>query len=109
MPSLFALALALTVQASPVAPAPGAAPTAPVDADEQEFFALFDGDKDGAITRAEFDAFAAKADAEAATADPSQKGQVVQSLGMVFPMMDADKDGRITRPEFRALTKPGVQ
>lgn len=109
MPSLFALALALTVQAPPVAPAPGAAPVAPADADEQEFFALFDGDKDGAITRAEFDAFAAKADAEAASADPAQKGQVMQGLGMVFPMMDTDKDRRITRAEFRALSNMGEQ
>lgn len=106
MLSLLVLALAVQV---PPASAPPAAPVVPADADEAEFFALFDADRDGAITRAEFDAFAARADAEAASADPAQKGQVLQGLGMVFPMMDADRDGRITRPEFRALAAAGNQ
>ncbi len=106
---LFAV-LALALQTAPTAP-PAATPPAPVvepgAEDETEFFALFDTDKDGTISKAEFDAMSAKIDAEAAKQDPSQKGQAAAGLATAFALMDQNKDGKITREEFRAIVKAG--
>jgi len=85
---MFVVALALALQTAP-APAP-AAPPAPVvepaAEDETEFFAMFDTDKDGTISKAEFDAMSAKIDAEAAKQDPEQKGQVAAGLATALTL-----------------------
>jgi Ca2+-binding EF-hand superfamily protein len=115
---MLTFVLALAFQTVPVpaptpvpTPAPQTAPqTAPEPAvspeaeDENEFFALFDTDKAGAITKAEFDGVSARIDAEAAAQDPSQKGQVAAGLATAFALLDQNKDGKITREEFRAVT-----
>ena len=89
---------------APATPAPVVEPSAE---DEQEFFALFDTDKDGTISKAEFDAMSAKIDAEAAKQDPSQKGQAAAGLATAFALMDQNKDGKITREEYRAVVQAG--
>lgn len=101
--------LLLALQAAPQTPAPATpAPVVePAAEDETEFFAVFDTDKDGTITKAEFDAMSAKIDAEAAKQDPSQKGQAASGLATAFALMDQNKDGKITRDEFRAVVKAG--
>ena len=107
-PMLFAV-LALALQTAPT-PAP-AAPPAPVvepgAEDETEFFTVFDTDKDGTISKAEFDAMSAKIDAEAARQDPSQKGQAAAGLATAFALMDQNKDGKITREEYRNVVQAG--
>ncbi len=106
---MFLAVLALALQTTP-APAP-ATPPAPVvepaAEDETEFFGIFDKDKDGTISKAEFDVMSAQIDAEAAKQDPSQKGQAAAGLATAFALMDQNKDGRITREEFRAVVKAG--
>ena len=108
---MFLAVLALALQTTPT-PAP-ATPPAPVvepaAEDETEFFTMFDTDKDGTISKAEFDAMSAKIDAEAAKQDPSQKGQAAAGLATAFALMDQNKDGKITREEFRAIVKAGQQ
>ena len=104
---LAVLALALQTVPAPAPAAPAAPVVEPAAEDETEFFAVFDTDKDGAITKAEFDVMTAKIDAEAAQQDPSQKGQAAAGLATAFALMDQNKDGRITREEFRAVVKAG--
>jgi Ca2+-binding EF-hand superfamily protein len=111
---MLTLVLAFAFQTVPAAtptpvptPAPQTAPepaVSPEAEDENEFFAVFDTDKAGTITKAEFDAVSVRIDAEAATKDPSQKGQVAAGLATAFALLDQNKDGKITREEFRAVT-----
>ncbi len=104
--SILALALQAAPAPAPVPATPAPAPVvSPEGEDEKEFFAMFDTDQDGAIAKAEFDAVAARVDAEAAKQVPAQKGQVASGLATAFALMDQNKDGRITRAEFRALTQ----
>lgn len=104
-----ALLFLLALQAAPQTPAPATpAPVVePSAEDEQEFFTLFDADKNGTIDKAEFDKMVAQIDAEASKQDPSQKGQAASGLATAFALFDQNKDAKITRAEFRAVVKAG--
>lgn len=74
---------------------------ADVTARVKERFALVDANRDGAVTRAEFDGYRAKAQAERETKRTERRGEM-------FARLDANKDGQISQAEFAARPDRGA-
>ncbi len=75
----------------------GMPPRPPREAGEgRDLITLADANKDGAVTRAEFDA------AMAARAQEKQ-AKMQQRSGEMFARLDANKDGRVTRDELDGM------
>lgn len=73
---------------------------AQVQAKVQAMFAMVDANRDGAVTKPEFDAFRTKMQAEHETKRAERRGEM-------FGKLDANKDGQISRAEFAARPDHG--
>ena len=74
---------------------------ADVTAQVKERFALVDANRDGAVTRAEFDAYRTKAQADR----EAKRGERRTEM---FAQLDTNKDGQISQAEFAARPDRGA-
>lgn len=82
------------------ASAPPTGSTGSDTSEVDEFFGLFDSDKDGAVTQVEFlNGVDGQVKASGQTLPPDAQQSVVSA----FKSMDTDGDGRATRSELQAL------
>jgi hypothetical protein len=77
---------------------------AEVQARVQERFAALDADHDGAVTRAELDAYRAKA---RTTRDAERDAARATRRDAMFARLDTNHDGQISKAEFAARPAPG--